>query len=205
MGWALRQIEPAPAKWIRRSIRLFQRKNRVAGSVKLSETRTMITVCKFIASPVGTLELVARGDGLAAILWENDAPNRVRLGERLESANHPILLETERQLAEYFAGERTEFSIRLDLTGTAFQKAVWQALLTIPFGETRTYATIARQIGHPKAYRAMGAANGRNPVSIIVPCHRAIGSDGQLHGFAGGLEAKRYLLALERKRLSVAA
>ncbi|KQY40810.1 methylated-DNA--[protein]-cysteine S-methyltransferase [Rhizobium sp. Root483D2] len=165
----------------------------------------MITVCKFIASPVGALELVARSDGLAAILWENDAPNRVRLGERVESANHPILLETERQLAEYFAGERTEFSIRLDLTGTAFQKAVWQALLTIPFGETRTYATIARQIGHRKAYRAMGAANGRNPVSIIVPCHRAIGSDGQLHGFAGGLEAKRYLLALERKRLSAAA
>ena len=80
-----------------------------------------------------------------------------------------------------------------------------QALLTIPFGETRTYADIARQIGHPKAYRAMGAANGRNPVSIIVPCHRAIGSDGRLHGFAGGLDAKRYLLALESDRLKAAA
>jgi len=205
MDWALRQIEPATAGRIRRSSHLFQGKNRVAGSVKLGETQSMITVCKFIASPVGPLELVARGDRLAAILWENDVPNRVRLGERVESANHPILLEPERQLAEYFAGERTEFSVRLNLTGTAFQKAVWQALLTIPFGETRTYAAIARQIGHPKAYRAMGAANGKNPISIIVPCHRAIGSDGQLHGFAGGLEAKRYLLAQERKRLSVAA
>jgi methylated-DNA-[protein]-cysteine S-methyltransferase len=160
---------------------------------------------KFITSPVGRLELVARGDGLAAILWEKDDPKRVRVGERSEKPNHPVLLETERQLEEYFAGVRTDFTVRLDLAGTEFQKAVWQALLTIPFGETRTYADIARQIGHPKAYRAMGAANGRNPVSIIVPCHRAIGSDGQLHGFAGGLDAKRYLLALERDRLSAAA
>ncbi len=165
----------------------------------------MIDVYKIITSPVGRLELVARGNGLAAILWENDNPKRVRLGKRAESPDHPVLLETEQQLAEYFAGVRTDFTVQLDLAGTGFQKAVWQALLTIPFGETRTYAEIARQIGHPQAYRAMGAANGRNPVSIIVPCHRAIGSDGQLHGFAGGLDAKRYLLALERNRLDVAA
>ncbi len=165
----------------------------------------MIYVYKIIVSPVGRLELVAQGDGLAAILWEKDDPKRVRLGERSEGPDHPVLLETERQLAEYFAGVRTDFSVRLDLAGTPFQKAVWEALLTIPFGETRTYAGIARQIGHPKAYRAMGAANGKNPVSIIVPCHRAIGSDGQLHGFAGGLDAKRYLLALERNRLNAAA
>jgi methylated-DNA-[protein]-cysteine S-methyltransferase len=165
----------------------------------------MIYVRKIIASPVGKLELVAGGEGLAAILWEKDDPKRVRLRERSEGEDHPVLLETERQLDEYFAGVRADFTVRLDLAGTQFQKAVWQALLTIPFGETRTYADIARQIGHPRAYRAMGAANGRNPVSIIVPCHRAIGSDGKLHGFAGGLEAKRYLLALERNRLNGAA
>ncbi|WP_426231113.1 methylated-DNA--[protein]-cysteine S-methyltransferase [Pararhizobium sp. DWP3-4] len=165
----------------------------------------MTYIHEIIASPVGRLELVARGDGLAAILWEKDDPKRVRLGERIEGPNHPVLLETERQLEEYFAGVRTNFTVPLDLAGTAFQKAVWQALLTIPYGQTRTYAGLARQIGHPTAYRAMGAANGRNPVSIIVPCHRAIGSDGQLHGFAGGLEAKRYLLALESNRLKAAA
>ena len=165
----------------------------------------MIDACKFIPSPVGRLELVARDNGLAAILWQNDDPKRVRLGERAESPDHPVLVETERQLTEYFAGKRTQFTVPLDLAGTQFQKAVWQALLTIPFGETRTYADIARQIGHSKAYRAMGAANGRNPVSIIVPCHRAIGSDGHLHGFAGGLDAKRYLLALERNQLRAAA
>lgn len=183
----------------------FQSKKRVAIRGKLSQTRTMIYVHKIIASPVGRLELVARGDGLAAILWEKDDPKRVRLGQRSERPDHPVLLETERQLEQYFAGERADFTVRLDLAGTEFQKAVWQALLTIPFGETRTYADIARQIGHPRAYRAVGAANGRNPVSIIVPCHRAIGSDGQLHGFAGGLDAKRYLLAQESNRLNAAA
>lgn len=183
----------------------MQDKKRVAGRGKLRETQAMIYVHKIIASPVGRLELVARGEGLAAILWENDDPKRVRLGERAERPDHPVLLETERQLGEYFAGVRTDFTVPLDLAGTEFQKAVWQALLTIPFGETRTYAGIARQIGHPRAYRAMGAANGRNPVSIIVPCHRAIGTDGRLHGFAGGLDAKRYLLALESNRLKAAA
>ena len=95
--------------------------------------------------------------------------------------------------------------MKLDLAGTDFQRAAWQALLTIPYGETRTYAEIARQIGSPKAFRAMGAAIGRNPVSIIVPCHRAIGSDGLLHGFAGGLQAKRYLLDLEKHHRRLAA
>lgn len=151
-----------------------------------------MNVTKTISSPVGRLTLVARSEGLAAILWENDDPKRVRLGPSVLDGDHPVLEETERQLRQYFDGSRTSFSVKLDLTGTNFQRAAWQALLTIPYGETRTYADIARQIGSPKAFRAMGAANGRNPVSIIVPCHRAIGSDGQLHGFAGGLEAKRY-------------
>ena len=157
----------------------------------------MVQRCKIIASPVGALKLVASDRGLAAILWERDDPKRVRLGTLMEDLDHPVLLETERQLAEYFAGARTAFSIELDMAGTEFQKRVWAALLTIPFGATRSYATIARQIGRPKASRAVGAANGKNPVSILTPCHRAIGSDGKLHGFAGGLETKQYLLDLE--------
>lgn len=165
----------------------------------------MAYVYKIVDSPVGTLKLVANGNGLAAILWENDDPKRVRLGALEYDSRDGVLLQTERQLINYFAGRRTCFSIELAMAGTDFQRRVWNALLTIPFGETRSYADIARQIGTPQAFRAVGAANGRNPVSIIVPCHRAIGSDGGMHGFAGGLAAKRYLLALERERGSIAA
>src|SRR5262249_60006260 len=103
----------------------------------------------------------------------------------------------ERQLGEYFAGRRKVFDLELDFAGTAFQKSVWQALLTIPFGETRSYAEVARQIGNPAAVRAVGAANGRNPISIVAPCHRVIGSTGKLTGFAGGLDVKARLLAHE--------
>jgi methylated-DNA-[protein]-cysteine S-methyltransferase len=108
-----------------------------------------------------------------------------------------VLLETEQQLNDYFAGTRKSFALKLDFNGTEFQKKVWAALLTIPFGETRSYGQIAKQIKKPKAVRAVGAANGRNPISIIAPCHRVIGSTGKLTGFAGGLEAKALLLALE--------
>lgn len=154
---------------------------------------------KHISSPVGRLTLVATDNGLAAILWENDRPGRVRLNVAAEINDHPVLLETERQLEEYFAGRRTQFALTLDMTGTAFQRSVWNALLTIPFGETRSYAQIARQIGNPSAVRAVGAANGRNPVSIVVPCHRVVGSSGALTGFAGGLDVKAQLLALESR------
>ena len=153
-----------------------------------------------IPSPVGALKLVASENGLAAILWENDNPKRVRLGALAASPGHPVLRRVERELGEYFAGERTAFDVPLDPVGTDFQKQVWAALLTIPYGETRSYGDLARQLGNPKASRAVGAANGRNPISIITPCHRAIGSDGALTGFAGGLEAKRYLLSLEARR-----
>ena len=159
-------------------------------------------VYKVIDSPVGRLTLVATDDGLAAILWENDRPRRVRLNLEAEDNGHPVLVETERQLKQYFAGQRKEFAVALDLAGTAFQQKVWSALLTIPFGETRSYGQIAEHIGHPDAARAVGAANGRNPVSIIAPCHRVIGSTGKLTGFAGGLDAKAHLLALEGGRLS---
>jgi len=165
----------------------------------------MAYLYKTIASPVGKLKLVASDNGLAAILWQDDDPRRVRLGELVEDPQHPILLQAQGQLREYFAGHRTAFTIQLDMAGTEFQKKVWQALLAIPFGETRSYADIARQLGNPRATRAVGAANGRNPVSIITPCHRAIGSDGSLTGFAGGLDAKRYLLRLEGKRERAAA
>jgi methylated-DNA-[protein]-cysteine S-methyltransferase len=156
-----------------------------------------IHVSKTMASPVGTLTLVASDKGLAAILWENDRPGRVRLNIAGQDRKHPVLLETERQLKEYFAGTRKRFKVKLDFNGTDFQKQVWKALLTIPFGETRSYVQIARQIGNPKAVRAVGAANGRNPISILAPCHRVIGANGKLTGFAGGLDAKAHLLALE--------
>jgi len=150
-------------------------------------------------SPVGKLKLIASDDGLVAVLWENDNPRRVRLSESLENESHPILVETQRQLGEYFGGKRNSFSVPLDMRGTRFQKKVWAALRSIPFGETRSYGQLARQLGNPRASRAVGGANGRNPLSIIVPCHRVIGSDGQLSGFAGGLNVKAHLLELEQK------
>ncbi len=154
-------------------------------------------VYKRVSSPVGRLTLVATDDGLAAILWENDRPGRVRLNLEAEESDHPVLVETERQLEEYLVGRRQRFALTLDVSGTAFQRSVWSALLTIPFGETRSYAQIAQQIGRPRAVRAVGAANGRNPLSIVAPCHRVVGSTGALMGFAGGLDVKAHLLAFE--------
>ncbi|WP_268796512.1 methylated-DNA--[protein]-cysteine S-methyltransferase [Pseudomonas huanghezhanensis] len=162
----------------------------------------MLCTYRFMDSPVGQLKLVARGSCLAAVLWENDSPNRVRLGALNEDPNSHILCQAALQLGEYFVGTRREFQLDLDFTGTDFQKAVWQALLTIPFGETRTYSQIAQQIGTPAAVRAVGAANGKNPLSIIAPCHRVIGMSGELTGFAGGLAAKALLLRLEGCDLS---
>jgi len=153
--------------------------------------------CKLVDSPVGKLTLVATDDGLAAILWENDRPHRVPLHVVAEAPCHPVLVDAARQLEQYFAGECKTFDLNLDFDGTEFQRKVWSALLTIPFGETRSYSQIAKQIGHPNAARAVGAANGRNPISIIAPCHRVIGSTGKLTGFGGGLPAKAQLLALE--------
>ena len=150
-----------------------------------------------IDSPVGMLKLVANDISLIAVLWENETPNRVRLAELIENKQHPILLETQKQLSEYFEGQRKIFDLPLNFEGTEFQQKVWQALLTIPFGETRSYKDIAEQIGNVKAVRAVGAANGKNPISIIAPCHRVVGANGKLVGFAGGLENKDVLLKLE--------
>ena len=153
---------------------------------------------KEIETPVGRLKLVAHDQALVAVLWENENPDRVRMATLVEDEHHPILLKTEKQLTEYFNHQRTVFDLALDFQGTDFQKKVWQALLTIPFGETRSYKQIAEQIGNVKAVRAVGAANGKNPISIMAPCHRVVGANGKLVGFAGGLENKEILLKIEK-------
>lgn len=153
-----------------------------------------------MASPVGTLKLVAHDDALLAVLWENENPKRVPLSTLTLDQNHAILLETKKQLTEYFSGKRQTFNLPLAFHGTPFQKKVWNALLTIPFGETRSYKDIAEQIGNVKAVRAVGAANGKNPISIIAPCHRVVGVNGKLVGFAGGLDNKEILLNIERQQ-----
>jgi methylated-DNA-[protein]-cysteine S-methyltransferase len=155
-----------------------------------------------IPSPVGTLKLVARDQCLVAVVWRDHGAGQVPVADAMESPSHPVLVETSRQLGEYFGGARRQFELPLEFLGTEFQRRAWQALQSIPYGETRSYADMARQIGHPKAVRAVGAANGRNPISIIVPCHRVIGSSGALTGFGGGLDAKAYLLALEAPQRS---
>ena len=159
----------------------------------------MSDVYNLVHSPVGSLKLVAGPRGLVALLWPDDNPKRVMLGEPALDPDHPVLRAAMVQLGEYFAGSRTKFDLPLELRGTEFQRKVWQALLRIPYGETRSYGDLAKQIDVLNGARAVGAANGRNPISIIVPCHRAIGRNGALTGFAGGLETKRFLLSLERR------
>ena len=156
----------------------------------------MNDVYRRIDSPVGVLTLVANDDHLVAIAWQTavDAAPFDALPER---GRHALLDETERQLRAYFAGALRAFDLPLDFRGTNFQRQVWQALLTIPFGETRSYRDIAVQVDRPTATRAVGAANGRNPIPIVAPCHRVIGANGSLTGFGGGLENKALLLDLE--------
>ncbi|GLU54487.1 methylated-DNA--[protein]-cysteine S-methyltransferase [Dyadobacter frigoris] len=153
---------------------------------------------KTMESPVGKLTLVASEQGLSAVLWEKNNSDRTGISFGLEDINYPILLETEKQLNEYFAKKRKVFSLKLDFVGSEFQKKVWEALLTIPFGETRTYGQIAKQIGNPQAVRAVGGAANKNPVSIIAPCHRVIGATGKLVGFGGGIANKTILLDIEK-------
>ena len=159
----------------------------------------MYVARKNMKSKVGELCLYASDKGLVAIAWENQKlsgfpSSDIRLDDRVDDS-HPILILAESQLEEYFSGSRKSFDIPLDFCiGTGFQKSVWSALLSIPYGETRSYAQMAIQIGNERAVRAVGAANGKNPIPIIVPCHRVIGSSGTLVGFAGGLENKRILL-----------
>ena len=159
-------------------------------------------------SPVGPLFLAASGGGLVALEFDRRLPGQqtIRpnprdlfaqgkglLWEHSEAQLRPYV----RELEEYFAGQRRQFEFRLDLRGTEFQLACWKALLEIPYCETRTYADIARAVGRPQGFRAVGLANNRNPVAIVVPCHRVIASDGTLCGYGGGLDIKRKLLELE--------
>lgn len=149
------------------------------------------SICRW-RSPIGTLAVAEDGAGITDLfLCTHDFPNGMR-----EEAT-PLLQEAIRQLSEYFAGNRKEFHLPLSLHGTPFQVSDWQALCTIPYGETRSYHQIAEQIGNPKACRAVGMANRNNPVMIVVPCHRVIAADGSLGGYACGLDAKRFLLKLE--------
>jgi len=149
-------------------------------------------------SPLGNLLLVAENNALTGIYFA-DGKSRAGIGDDWkEQPDHPVLQTAKRQLDEYFAGRRKIFDLPLAPSGTPFQHRVWQALLAIPYGETQSYADIARRIGNPKAVRAVGAANGANPISIVVPCHRVIGADGSLTGYGGGLPRKRKLLALEQ-------
>ena len=159
-------------------------------------------------SPVGPLFLAASERGLAALEFDARLPGQqtirpnprdlrgeskhVQFSESAKEMNHYT-----RELEEYFSGHRREFSFPLDLRGTDFQVECWRALLTIPYGETRTYASIARAVGRPQGFRAVGMANNRNPIAIVVPCHRVIASDGTLCGYGGGLDIKRKLLELE--------
>jgi methylated-DNA-[protein]-cysteine S-methyltransferase len=154
-----------------------------------------------VTSPIGPLTLVAADGALTGVYMEaqRHLPGAAVLGEPARPGPAPgPLAAAAGQLAEYFAGERTEFDLPLALAGTDFQRRVWAALRDIPYGETVSYGELARSIGQASASRAVGLANGKNPVSVIVPCHRVIGSDGSLTGYGGGLDRKRFLLALER-------
>jgi methylated-DNA-[protein]-cysteine S-methyltransferase len=153
-----------------------------------------------LESPVGTLQLIASNAGVRALLWPTDGA-RVRVGatELVDPSDHKVLLATKQQLEQYFAGTLTKFDLPLDPIGTTFQLDAWRALTNIGYGKTASYAEQASKIGRPKAVRAVGAANGKNPISIIVPCHRVIGSNGSLTGFAAGVDAKRWLLDHERR------
>ncbi|QUR68436.1 methylated-DNA--[protein]-cysteine S-methyltransferase [Mycobacterium spongiae] len=159
----------------------------------------MIRYCT-IDSPIGPLTLAGRGSTLTNLRMVDQTYEPDRTDWTLD---HTAFADAADQLNAYFSGELQEFDIELDLQGTEFQQRVWKALLTIPYGETRSYGDIADQIGSPGAARAVGLANGHNPISIIVPCHRVIGASGKLTGYGGGLDRKHALLELEKHRGSI--
>ena len=162
----------------------------------------MATCYQWTESPVGRLLLVADEGGLRELLFE-----RGRTSPTIDASwenNDPLLREAIRQLRAFFAGERQHFDLELNPQGTGFQQRVWRALQEIPFGQTISYRELARRLGNPAASRAVGLANGSNPIAIIIPCHRVIGSNGTLTGYGGGLENKRWLLDFERSQLRLA-
>ena len=157
---------------------------------------TVTLVLRHLDSPVGRLTIVASDQGVRAVLWPNDRPNRVPLPPTV-AGNHRVLAQAVDELDAYFGGVLDGFTVAYDLHGTAFQLAVWRALGEISAGTTVTYGQLAASLDRPTASRAVGAAVGRNPVSIALPCHRVVGSNGSLTGFAGGLAAKEWLLRHE--------
>lgn len=157
-------------------------------------------------TPLGQLRIVATGRGVCKISFVKDAFQSPGCRETIDGVHGPeegerILDLAVEQLTEYFAGKRTVFTVPLDVSGTGFQRAVWQQLGSIQFGQTVAYGDLALALGSPAAYQAVGAANGRNPVAIIVPCHRVVGRDGKLTGYAGGIERKKWLLRHEMATL----
>ncbi len=150
-------------------------------------------------TPIGRLTIIASTTGVTHVLFDGENPIDVGLDAAVPTVvDNPILRSACDQLGEYFAGERRDFDLPLDPHGTEFQVEVWSALAAIPYGKTLTYSQQAEAIGRPAAVRAVGSANGRNPIPIVLPCHRVVGSDGSLTGYAGGLDIKRQLLDLER-------
>ena len=151
----------------------------------------------YFDSPQGRMLLVASDAGLSGVYFARQKyfPKKEKAWSR--SARHALLQQTKRELKEYFAGRRKRFKVKLDPEGTAFQRKIWRAISSVSFGKTLTYSEIARRAGHAGSARAAGAATGRNPISVIVPCHRIMGADGSLTGYAGGLARKRTLLELE--------
>ncbi|QNO15593.1 methylated-DNA--[protein]-cysteine S-methyltransferase [Alkalicella caledoniensis] len=148
---------------------------------------------KIIETPIGKLTLICDDISLTSIAF-----GEKQMSEEFEEKQlHPILVETSRQLSLFFEGKLQEFNIPLNPSGTTFQKAVWDSLKEIPYGKTVSYGDVAKNIGNPKSVRAVGQANNKNPIPIIIPCHRVVGKDGSLVGYGGGLDIKKYLLALE--------
>lgn len=164
----------------------------------MKKTQTDDLAVMALKTPIGELRVAASEDGLVAVVFPNEKKKRDFAEGRGSAAARAHLDRAAKALKDYFAGKRTDFSdIDLAPKGTEFQLRVWQALQKIPFGATKSYAEIARAIGNPKAMRAVGLANGKNPIPIVVPCHRVIGADGSLTGFGGGLPTKKWLLAHE--------
>ena len=152
-----------------------------------------------MGTPVGDILLIADNKNLCSIYWPNQEPDKKKF-LNLERKDHSKVLRTVvKQLYQYFEGKRVVFDLPIKMVGTTFQRKVWDALTSIKFGETVSYRDIAKKVGNPKAVRAVGAAIGKNPISIIIPCHRVIGSNGKLTGFAGGVVAKELLLDLENR------
>jgi methylated-DNA-[protein]-cysteine S-methyltransferase len=151
----------------------------------------------FYESPMGRMLIVATDDGLNGLYFVDQKYYREVEADWTQAPNHPVVRQTAREMQEYFAGKRKEFEVGLAPEGTTFQSQVWKAISSVKYGTNITYSELARRAGHPDAIRAAGTATGRNPITIIVPCHRIVGSDGSLTGYAGGLDRKRALQELE--------